>query len=319
MSKLSDRYEILDLIGAGVYGTVSKAVEKATNELVALKRFHFTEEEFDAFGIPSPLVRELSSLRELRDHGHPNIVTLKEVFCERHKQRTTIYAAFEFVQTDLRKFLLDSMEEGKGGLPSDTVLKCTAQLLQGLDFMHRLGFMHRDLKPQNLLVSPSPLTLKIADFGLCRKTSVIPLYTQDSVTLWYRAPELLMMAQLYGQPVDLWSAGCIMVEMATGYPLFPGNSAIGTLFLIFQLLGTPSPDMFDDVVAEAPELQPTFPQWRSLNEWPSIHSQFSEELLDAQFDNLVLTLLRYNPTSRTTTEPDFFPYLFDAHAAAKSA
>merc|ERR1711904_558357 len=134
------------------------------------------------------------------------------------------------------------------------------QLLRGIECCHANRIIHRDLKPQNLLID-SKLRLKIADFGLARAYAVpIPKYTHEVVTIWYRAPEILLGSQLYSVPVDLWSVGCIMGEMATGAPLFAGDSEIDTIFRIFRKLGTPTEQIWPGL-RELPDFKPTFPKW----------------------------------------------------------
>lgn len=125
-------------------------------------------------------------------------------------------------------------------LPAELVKSYMYQLLKGLEFCHSHRVLHRDLKPQNLLID-SHGCIKLADFGLARAFGIpIRAYTHEVVTLWYRAPEILMGARQYACPVDVWSVGCIFAEMITGRPLFPGDSEIDELFRIFRVLGTPT-------------------------------------------------------------------------------
>merc|ERR1719247_2611472 len=125
--------------------------------------------------------------------------------------------------------------------------------------------LHRDLKPQNLLVDRRGDTLKLADFGLARAFNVpIRPYTHEVVTLWYRAPEVLLGEERYATPMDIWSLGCILAEMATGQALFPGDSEIDTIFRIFRLLGTPSDEVWPGVTTLR-DYKQHFPQWRDSN------------------------------------------------------
>lgn len=112
------------------------------------------------------------------------------------------------------------------------------QILQGLNFMHKHGFFHRDIKPENLLCN-GPELIKIADFGLAREIRSRPPYTDYVSTRWYRAPEVLLRSTNYSSPVDIWAVGCIMAELYTLQPLFPGRSEVDQIFRICSILGTP--------------------------------------------------------------------------------
>ena len=115
-----------------------------------------------------------------------------------------------------------------GPLDSHKVKKIIYQLLKGTEYCHERRIMHRDLKPSNLLVNSDATQIKIADFGLAR-TMGLPLktYTHEVVTLWYRAPEVLLGSKIYSTAIDVWSIGAIFYELAHKKPLFPGDSEIG--------------------------------------------------------------------------------------------
>lgn len=112
------------------------------------------------------------------------------------------------------------------------------QILEGLNFMHKHGFFHRDIKPENLLCN-GPELIKIADFGLAREIRSRPPYTDYVSTRWYRAPEVLLRSTNYSSPIDIWAVGCIMAELYSLQPLFPGRSEIDQIFRICSVLGTP--------------------------------------------------------------------------------
>ena len=217
-------------IGEGTYGVVYKATEKKTGDTVALKKIRL---EVEDEGVPSTALREISLLKEL---SHPNIVELKDV--EHSESPPRLYLVFEWLDQDLKKYM--DMLPNRKPMDAELVQSYMYQLVRGMDFCHRRGIMHRDLKPQNLLINRAG-ELKIADFGLARAFQIpIRTYTHEVVTLWYRAPEILLGQRQYACPVDIWSIGAIFAEMANRRPLWPGDSEIDELYKIFRTLGTPT-------------------------------------------------------------------------------
>ncbi|XP_075758045.1 cyclin-dependent kinase 2 isoform X2 [Pelodiscus sinensis] len=196
-----ENFQKVEKIGEGTYGVVYKAKNKATGEVVALKKIRLdTETE----GVPSTAIREISLLKEL---NHTNIVKLLDVIHTENK----LYLVFEFLHQDLKKFMDSS---SVSGIPLPLIKSYLFQLLQGLAFCHSHRVLHRDLKPQNLLINAEG-AIKLADFGLARAFGVpVRTYTHEVVTLWYRAPEILLGCKYYSTAVDIWSLGCIFAEMA---------------------------------------------------------------------------------------------------------
>ncbi|KRZ13733.1 Cyclin-dependent kinase 5, partial [Trichinella zimbabwensis] len=219
-------YEKLEKIGEGTYGTVFKAKNRETHEIVALKRVRLDDNDE---GVPSSALREICLLKELK---HPNIVRLIDVL--HGSRRLTL--VFEYCDQDLKKYF-DSLNNE---IDPQMVKSLMYQLLRGLAFCHSKKVLHRDLKPQNLLLSRS-MELKLADFGLARAFGLpVRCYSSDVVTLWYRPPDVLFGARFYDTSIDMWSAGCIFAEIAcAGQPLFPGSDTDDQLKRIFRLLGTP--------------------------------------------------------------------------------
>ena len=272
-------YETIEkvLLGEGTYGKVYKARSVRTGEAVAMKQMKLDAQKE---GVPSTAIREIALLKEL---VHPNVVRLLDVFSKTNK----LVLVFEFVENDLKKY----MKALNGPLSPSTVNNFAYQLCRGVEFCHANRIIHRDLKPQNLLINHR-LLLKIADFGLARAFAVpVPAYTHEVVTVWYRPPEILLGAKLYSVPVDLWSIGCVIGEMATGAPLFAGDSEIDTIFKIFQKLGTPSEQVWPGV-GELPEYKASFPNWLPRG-WAQIRN--TKQQVGTDGIDLLENLMCYDP------------------------
>lgn len=230
-----DRYHKLDKIGEGTYGVVYKAKDKATGEIMALKKIRLDAEDE---GIPSTAIREISLLKEL---AHPNIVSLYDVV-HTDKRLTLV---FEFLDQDLKNYL----DHSEGGVDVTVLKSFLFQLTRAIAYCHYHRVLHRDLKPQNLLINREG-ELKLADFGLARAFGIpVRAYTHEVVTLWYRAPDVLLGSRKYSTAVDVWSIGCIFAEMHNGHALFPGENEEAQTELIFRKLGTPSPEQFPGITA----------------------------------------------------------------------
>lgn len=243
-----ERYQKLEKIGEGTYGVVYKARDRITHETLALKKITLEQEDE---GIPSTAIREISLLKELQ---HPNIVRLYDVV-HTSKKLTLV---FEFLDQDLKKYL----DVCDGGLALPILKSFLFQLLQGVAYCHSHRVLHRDLKPPNLLINREG-QLKLADFGLARAFGIpVRSYTHEVVTLWYRAPDVLMGSRKYSTPVDIWSIGCIFAEMANGRPLITGTSESDQLDRIFRTFGTPSENDYPEMV-KLPEYSPQL-----LNRYP---------------------------------------------------
>lgn len=303
-----------------------KGTQRSTNRTVAIKRIPYAETTPEG-GVPCNVIREISLLRELT---HNNVVQLLDVV-----QATPggLYLIFEYVQHDLKTFMdqrqtSDDIRE-RVGLPRGMVRNFMQQILNGVGYCHTHRVLHRDLKPHNvsvigrylclflcstteqghlieylccnnlkqLLISADGTTLKLADFGLAR-LSGLPNgpYTYEVVTLWYRAPELLLGASRYSAAVDVWSVGCIFAEMATGLPLFPGRSDIDQLIKIFQRRGTPNYGQNNwPGVDRLPHFNPEFPKWpeRPITDFVPLEALGSNGAAD-----LLTNLLQYDPDRR---------------------
>ncbi|KAJ0414882.1 kinase-like domain-containing protein [Aspergillus carlsbadensis] len=297
-----ENYQKIEKIGEGTYGVVYKARELThPNRIVALKKIRLEAEDE---GVPSTAIREISLLKEMND---PNIVKLFNIV---HADGHKLYLVFEFLDLDLKKYMeaLPVSEGGRGkalpdgsslsknlGLGEAMVKKFMAQLVEGIRYCHSHRILHRDLKPQNLLIDRDG-NLKLADFGLARAFGVpLRTYTHEVVTLWYRSPEILLGGRQYSTGVDMWSCGAIFAEMCTRKPLFPGDSEIDEIFKIFRLLGTPDETIWPGVTS-FPDFKPTFPRWKR-EESHNLVPGLDEDGLD-----LLEAFLEYDPARRISAK-----------------
>ena len=194
---------------------------------------------------------------------------------------------------DLKKYM-DSRGD-RGQLDYLTIKSFMYQLLQGIAFCHENRVLHRDLKPQNLLIN-SKGQLKLADFGLARAFGIpVNTFSNEVVTLWYRAPDVLLGSRTYNTSIDIWSAGCIMAEMYTGRPLFPGTTNEDELQRIFRLMGTPSEHSWPGISK--------FPEYK-----PSTHVYATQDLrlilptIDQQGLDLLQRMLQLRPELRISAK-----------------
>ena len=277
-------FDLREKIGEGTYGVVYKGVSKE-GQLVALKKIRppLCDECGVLGGVPFTVLREISLLKEL---NHQNIVRLMDVLYTGRE----LFLVFEYLECDLRIHM-----DGNSPypIPMENTKSYIYQVLAGIAFCHSHRVLHRDLKPQNLLISTQG-HIKLADFGLARTFGISGrTYTHEVVTLWYRSPELLLGSQHYSTPIDIWSIGCIFAELVTTRVLFAGNSQIGQLFKIFQTLSTPDEGICPGV-SQLPDYKPLFPKW-SKQELKRVVKQLNDEGID-----LLEKMLVYEPAKRSS-------------------
>lgn len=228
---VSDYYQIQEIVGEGAYGVVCSAVHKPTNTKVAIKRIL-------PFDKPMFCLRTLREIRLLKHfNNHENIISILDIQKpSSYDQFTEVYLIQELMETDLHRVVKSQK------LSDDHVQYFTYQTLRALKAMHSANVLHRDLKPSNLLLN-SNCDLKICDFGLARSIASsennFGYMTEYVATRWYRAPEIMLTFQEYTTAIDVWSVGCILAEMLSGKPLFPGRDYHNQLWLIMEVLGTP--------------------------------------------------------------------------------
>merc|ERR1712130_409353 len=295
-------------LGEGTYGTVYRAKDNSTGDIVALKKVKLHDENE---GIPPTTIREVSLLQTLE---HEAIIKLKEVLLTDGGKKLCL--VFEFADMDLHQYIrkfkdlhsASTRSSSRSNIRFTSVLvkSLTKQLLEGIKYCHQHSIVHRDLKPQNLLITLDG-QLKIADFGLARQYAIpVPTYTHEVVTLWYRAPEVLLGQKLYSLAVDIWSIGCIFAEIVTLSPLFPGDSEIDQIFNIFKVLGTPNESMWTGCT-KLPDYKPNYPKWR-----PRRLSEAVPKLLclEPQGMDFLSKMLVFDPADRiSATRALEHPYL----------
>uniref|UniRef100_H3CZ51 Cyclin-dependent kinase 15 n=2 Tax=Tetraodon nigroviridis TaxID=99883 RepID=H3CZ51_TETNG len=267
-------YLSLEKLGQGAYASVYKGISRINGQLVALKVIRMRTEE----GVPFTAIREASLLKRLK---HANVVLLHDIV---HTSQT-LTLVFEYVQTDLGQYL----SQHPGGLRPHNVQIFLFQLLRALSYIHSRRVLHRDLKPQNLLVSHRG-ELKLADFGLARSRSVpSQTFSSEVVTLWYRPPDVLLGSTDYSTALDIWGAGCVFVEMLQGAPAFPGEAAeLQQLQTICKVLGVPSEENWPGI-SQLPNYQPdSFVEserkplgtvWKRLKQLPGRTEELVQEML----------------------------------------
>ncbi|XP_028106046.1 cell division control protein 2 homolog 2-like [Camellia sinensis] len=234
-----EKYEILETIGHGSFGCVYKAHKRDTNEIVALKMIYSIDGDE---GVPSSVIREVSYLKEM---DHSNIVRLLDVLDD----EKILCLVLEYMDLDLKKFMTTSADIAK---KNQVIKSLMHQLLDGLAYCHSEKLLHRDLKPQNLLIDCSKHILKLADFGSAREIGVpLQTYTEGEkvASLWYKAPELLLGGQKYSTPVDIWSAGCVFAELVIQQPLFDGATDFVQVIKLFSVMGKPNEETWPGVTS----------------------------------------------------------------------
>ncbi|XP_008196448.1 cyclin-dependent kinase 4 isoform X2 [Tribolium castaneum] len=280
-------YDEMDSIGRGAYGIVYKGKHKTTGKIVALKKISVP---LNDDGVPMNTLREIGVLKQLNSHEHPNIVQLLDVCHGIQTERELLmYLVFEHVDQDLALYMEKYAK--RGGFSSVQIRNMSQEILRGVDFLHSNRIVHRDLKPQNLLVTNEG-HIKIADFGLAKTYDFEMRLTSVVVTLWYRAPEVLLGVP-YATPVDVWSIGCIIAELFSLKPLFYGSSESDQLSKILRILGKPPQHEWPDNSLSI--------NWDSFDNTERIDfKEIIQNLGDSAHD-LLTKMLTFDPKKRMST------------------
>lgn len=273
-----NRYHQIRTLGDGTYGSVTLARSNDNGEMVAVKKM---KKKFYSW----QECLELREIRSLKKLNHVNIIKLKEVI----RESDNLFFIFEYMKENLYQLMKDRDKL----FPETAVRNITFQVLQGLAFMHKHGYFHRDLKPENLLCMGQDL-VKIADFGLAREIRSQPPYTDYVSTRWYRAPEVLLRSTNYSSPIDIWAVGCIMAELYTLRPIFPGSSELDEIFKICKVLGTASKEDWPEGLQLATRMNFRWPQC-SATALKTVMPNASKDALD-----LIRQMLQWNPKKRPT-------------------
>ncbi|KAI2805966.1 Mitogen-activated protein kinase 14 [Blomia tropicalis] len=231
------RYENLQMLGSGAYGLVCSAFDRSRQMNIAIKKIS------TPFQTPIHAKRTYRELKLLKHMKHDNVIGLLDVFTPSPTLETfaEVYLVNQLMSSDLNKIIKSQR------LSDDHVRFLVYQMLRGLKYIHSAGVIHRDLKPGNIVVNED-CELKIVDFGLARQSE--SEMTGYVATRWYRAPEVMLNWMHYNNTMDIWSVGCIMAEMLTGRPLFPGTDHIDQLLKIMRLCGTPDDEFMNRITSQ---------------------------------------------------------------------
>lgn len=271
-----DKYKIIETIGDGTYGNVYKAINTNSNTLVAIKKMKKKYYKWQD-------CQNLSEVKALTNLSHCNIVQLNELIMT----KSELYMIFDYMGINLYEWTKQNETISEG-----TIRNIVFQILQGLTYMHRQNYFHRDMKPENILVNQS--IVKIADFGLAKEVrSRIP-FTEYVATRWYRAPEIILKSQSYSSPIDIFAVGAIMAELYNNKPLFPGKNEMDQIRKICEVLGTPLPSEWSEGYVLASRLSYKFPSYKGTR-LKVLIPKASENAI-----NLMESMLHFNPTKRLT-------------------
>ncbi|OHT00679.1 CMGC family protein kinase [Tritrichomonas foetus] len=285
---INDEFDIISQVGRGGYGNVFKAVENSTGDVVALKKVNTFNTHS---GLPLAYYREVKCLKELKESD--NVLNIRRVI--KSEDEHCLYLVLDYCEYDLSGLI------HKHGLSADQIKSYMKQILLGTQAIHSKGFVHRDFKPSNILVTKNNV-LKIADFGLARKLDKNRPLTPKVMTQSYRPPEILLGESNYDHSVDIWSLACVFYEMLTGKVLFkPSTSSdVSQLCSIFQICGSPNEQNwpgFDEL--------PNSDFVKMMRSFNPVLRELLEQTIPSQFHSLIgllESMLQLDPSKRINVQ-----------------
>merc|ERR1719419_2151806 len=294
--KVGPRYKSLKFLGEGAYGVVVQAWDTKNKEKVAIKKISPFEHQ-------TYCQRTLREMRILLSLRHENIIDIKDFICEDSvNSLKDIYIVQCLMETDLYKLLKTQR------LSNDHICYFLYQILRGLKYIHSANVLHRDLKPSNLLLNTT-CDLKICDFGLARVADPehdhTGFLTEYVATRWYRAPEIMLNSKGYTKSIDMWSIGCILAEMLSNRPIFPGKHYLDQLNHILAILGSPSQEDLNCIINEKARSYIQSLPYKPKIPWNKLFPKADPKALD-----LLEKMLTFNPHKRIVVEDALaHPYL----------
>lgn len=288
-------YETLDRLGKGTYSIVYKVKNKKTSSISALKKNLISDLEYE--GVSCVQLREIAILKSC---NHPNIIPL--IWYD----NTLTYMELPLYQYNLKQYI-----KLNPYMDQAVIRDISYQILRGVYYLHTNGIIHRDIKPQNIMIDESDNTFNVTliDFGLGKH---VDIWDKDGprtsliCTLWYRAPEILMGIKKYGYEVDMWSVGCVIAEMTLGKELLRGDGELDQLYKTFQLFGTPDENSWCGISKLHEYKKDIFPKWES-----TFHNIFTEDKYSYDHIELIENLLMMNPINRWDAYDAFESTFYD--------
>ncbi|CAN7986544.1 unnamed protein product [Ixodes hexagonus] len=286
--EVAPRYTNLAYIGEGAYGMVVSAFDNVTKEKVAIKKISPFEHQ-------TYCQRTLREIKILTRFKHENIIDIRDIIrAPTIDQMKDVYIVQCLMETDLYKLLKTQK------LSNDHICYFLYQILRGLKYIHSANVLHRDLKPSNLLLNTT-CDLKICDFGLARVADPehdhTGFLTEYVATRWYRAPEIMLNSKGYTKSIDIWSVGCILAEMVSNRPIFPGKHYLDQLNHILGILGSPSQDDLNCIINEKARSYLQSLPHKAKIPWTKLYPDADPKGLS------VVTKTKYNDSKRDRVEP----------------